>query len=235
MIPAQPKVPPAAPKRPRGRPSDPELHERRREEILATATGVFARLGYQSADVQFVADALKVSKGTVYRYFPTKEQLFLEAVRRGVRRLSETMDEVMATVPDPVDQLAESTARYLRFFEANPDLVELFMQERAEFREKRKPVYFEDGCSSECPWRETIEKLIADGRFRDVPAERVMNVAGDLLYGTMFTNHIAGRSRSVEEQAEDINDVLFNGFLSPTERRRRARAAGVPGKSTATK
>jgi hypothetical protein len=128
------------------------------------------------------------------------------------------MNEVMATVADPVDRLAAGTVAYLRFFEANPGLVELFIQERAEFREKRKPVYFEHGCESECHWKGMIERLIADGRLRDVPPERIMTVVGDLLYGTMFTNHLLGRVKPFAEQATDINDVLFHGILSDRER-----------------
>ncbi|HUB26985.1 MAG TPA: TetR/AcrR family transcriptional regulator [Tepidisphaeraceae bacterium] len=56
-----------------GRPPDEELKARRREEILETAMHVFARHGYQTADVQWIADELKISKGTVYHYFPSKE------------------------------------------------------------------------------------------------------------------------------------------------------------------
>jgi hypothetical protein len=100
--------------------------------------------------------------------------------------------------------------------------VELFVQERAEFREKRKPVYFEHGCKSECQWQKLLEGLVVDGRLRKMPVERIMNVVGDVLYGTMFTNHFLGRTKRFEEQAADINDILFNGVLSAQERTRRA-------------
>jgi hypothetical protein len=52
-----------------------------------------------------------------------------------------------------------------------------------------------------------------------------MNVLGDLVYGTMFTNHFSGRHRPLADQAEDILDVVFHGILTPAERRRR-RARG---------
>jgi hypothetical protein len=52
-----------------------------------------------------------------------------------------------------------------------------------------------------------------------------MNVARDLLYGTVLTNHFAGRAESFEQQAHDINDVLFNGILTDAERHRRAGTA----------
>ena len=220
---------PVAVKRPRGRPRDGTLHERRREQILERASVVFAARGYPNTDVQDIADPLGISKGTIYRYFPTKGQLFLATVERGVRRLDAAMDKVMDGVADPVDRLAAGTVHYLRFFEANPGLVELFIQERAEFRDKRKPVYFEHGCKSECQWKQMLEDLIAAGRLRAVPVERIMTVVGNLLYGTMFTNYFLGPTDSIEQQAADINDVLFNGILSDRER------AGRAGNGTAAR
>jgi hypothetical protein len=55
---------------------------------------------------------------------------------------------------------------------------------------------------------------------RGVPVERVLDVLGDLMYGTMFTNHFAGRRKPFAAQAEDILDIFFNGILSDKERGR---------------
>lgn len=205
-----------------GRPRDEALQERRREEILSSAETFFAKHGYPNTDVQWVADALGVSKGTIYRYFPSKEDLFLETVRRGVRRMREHIDQAAAITPHPIDRIAASVRAYLEFFKINPALVELFIQERAEFKGLRKPVYFEHRDAARGPWREMIAKLIADGALRNIPVERIIDVLGDALYGAMFTNHFAGRGKSFEAQAEDVLDVVFHGILSPEERMKRA-------------
>ena len=47
---------------------------RRREEILEKAIKLFAKHGYGGTDTQQLADELRVGKGTLYRYFPSKEQ-----------------------------------------------------------------------------------------------------------------------------------------------------------------
>ena len=139
--------------RPRGRPRDAALQQRRREQILAEATAVFAEHGYPGTDVQFIADPLGISKGTVYRYFPTKEELFLAAVERGVLRLKEHMERRVETVADPVERIAVAIRSHLEFFRSDPQLVELFIQERAEFRDQRQPIYFEHGEANCGRWR----------------------------------------------------------------------------------
>src|SRR5690348_12665409 len=90
----------------RGRPKDESLPERRREQILDAATAVFARAGYPNTDVQEIADRLGLSKGTVYRYFPSKQDLFFAAVDRGIRRLHEAVTAAGAAEADPLDRIA---------------------------------------------------------------------------------------------------------------------------------
>ena len=48
-----------------------------------------------------------------------------------------------------------------------------------------------------------------------MPMDRVFDIIGNLLYGTIFTNYFAGRKKSLEEQADDILDVMLKGLLTP--------------------
>ena len=204
-----------------GRPRDEKLHARRRGEILDTAARVFARDGYQTAEVQWVADQLKLSKGTIYRYFSSKEELFLAAVDRGIELLNRHLDSVASRQEDVIDQMSAAIGAYLEFFQNSPWLVDLLIQERAAFRDRRQSTYFQRRAQRVGRWHSAIRQLISAGRFRDVPPERVTEVLGDLVYGTMFTNHMSGRVRPRDAQTADIVDVVFNGLLSEQERRRR--------------
>ncbi|MCU1463869.1 MAG: transcriptional regulator, TetR family [Acidimicrobiales bacterium] len=66
--------------RPRsGRPRDPS----RDEAILAAALAIFAEEGYAGVSIEGVAARAGVGKATIYRRYPTKAQLMVEAVRAG--------------------------------------------------------------------------------------------------------------------------------------------------------
>jgi len=103
-----------------GRPPDEALQERRREAILKVAAQLFARHGFADTDVQWIADALSISKGTVYRYFPSKEKLFLAAVERGITRMRQHIDAARRGVTDRIDEIRAAVIAYLRFFKKNP-------------------------------------------------------------------------------------------------------------------
>jgi hypothetical protein len=62
--------------------------------------------------------------------------------------------------------------------------------------------------------------LQESGRIRaDVPVERILDTIGNLLYGTMFTNHFIGRSVGAEEQRRTVLEIIFRGIWSDSERR----------------
>lgn len=201
-----------------GRPKDEARAASRREEILDAAAKTFAERGYPNTDVQVVADLLGVGKGTIYRYFPSKRQLFLAAADRGMRRLRMQIDASIADIDEPLERIARGICAYLAFFDANPEFIELLIQERAEFKDRKKPTYFEHRDANIGRWQEVFRGLIAENRVRDIPVERITDVIGDLLYGTIFTNLFAGREKPLEVQAQKILDIVFRGILSDPER-----------------
>ena len=201
-----------------GRPPVPGLVERRREEILDAAAQLFAKDSFAETDTQALADHLGVGKGTIYRYFPTKEALFLSAVDRVMRRLSDQVQGDVALLADPLDRITQAIRSYLRFFDENPNFVELLIQERGAFRDRKTPTYFQHRDANIGPWKDLFRELIRVGRVRRVPVERITDVVSDLLYGTIFTNHFARRETSLRVQTEDILDIFFRGILGDRER-----------------
>ena len=209
-----------AAERKRGRPPDEEARSRRREEILGCAARVFAAGGYQTTDMQAIADAAGVAKGTLYLYFPGKEELFLAAVDQGMTRMRAAVDAAIEGVRDPLAVFERGILAYLRFFEDHPEQVELLIQERAEFRDRRQSTYFRHREEGAAHWHALLGELLESGRFRDLPLTRIDDVMNDLVYGTMFTNHFSGRHKPIETQASDILDIVFRGILSDEERAR---------------
>ena len=204
-----------------GRPEDPVLKARREGEILTAAAKLFAERGYADTQMQTIADHLGVGNGTVYRYFRTKEALFLAAVERGLAELTAEMDAVMAGGGDPFGQMRDAVRTYLRFFHRRPEMAELFIQERAAFRHHHRPLYFVsmDQDEHDCKHAEFFARLQAAGLVREMPLERFFGVVADLLYGIVLTNLLSGRCVDPDSQADDVLDVILNGVLSDDARR----------------
>jgi AcrR family transcriptional regulator len=74
----------------------PDLVNRRaaqtRAEIVDSALELFAVQGFDATSMEQVADAAGVSRRTVYRYFPTKDDLVFESPRQWLAVLNRTLD-----------------------------------------------------------------------------------------------------------------------------------------------
>ena len=199
------------------RPSGEELWASRKEEILTQAALLFAKHGYSETDTQLLAETIGVGKGTVYRYFPSKRELFLAAADRVMRMMRERVDASVESLDDPVARITTGIRVFLAFFAEHPEFIELLIQERAQFKDRTKPTFMEHRAGNVERWRAIYQDLIGAERVRAIPVDRITDVIGNLLYGTIFTNYFSGQSKSVEVQAQDIIDVVFNGILTPRE------------------
>jgi AcrR family transcriptional regulator len=199
----------------RGRPPDGSLAERRRGEILEHAIRHFARAGFASADLDAIVADVGCAKGTVYRYFRNKEDLFHGAVDEVMRGLLEATSAV--TSDDPIQQLEHAIVAYLTYFDEHPEFVELLILERAEFRTRKRPTYFDYREASSGRWMVMFAELMKSGRFRQMPPQHALDAIGNLLYGTIFTNYFVGRTHASKRHAAEIVDVLFRGLLTPAE------------------
>ncbi len=168
-----------------------------------------------------VAAEAGIAKGTLYLYFPGKQELFFACVDWGMSWMQQSVRAAAesAVESEPFERIGRAIREYLAFFEAHPEYVELLIQERGIFKDRKRPTYFEYRAANVGYWKDQWRKLIAAGRIRaDMPVERIADTIGSLLYGTMFTNHFVGRTVSLDEQYEALLEIVFRGLLSDSER-----------------
>src|SRR6185437_10261003 len=92
------------------------LPEERPRQILAAALEVFGEHGLANARLEDIAKRAGLSKGTIYLYFPNKEELFREMVRQLiVTQLEEGEREFGASTSSATEALTEFMRKYWTF------------------------------------------------------------------------------------------------------------------------
>jgi AcrR family transcriptional regulator len=90
----------------------PTRGDTRRLAILEAATEVFMELGYAGASVDRIVQRAGGSKGTVYRHFGCKADLFEEIITALVARMTAPIEHQRPTAVDTVAELAVTLARF---------------------------------------------------------------------------------------------------------------------------
>jgi AcrR family transcriptional regulator len=74
----------------------------RPNELLDAALAVFAERGYRNTRIDDVAEAAGVTKGAVYHYFDTKQELLLRAIEHHHERTFGEIEELLSNAGGPV-------------------------------------------------------------------------------------------------------------------------------------
>jgi len=92
------------------------LPEERPRQIIEAALEVFGERGLGQARLEDIAKRAGLSKGTIYLYFPNKEELFREVVRSVmVSRLEEAEQEVGGDARTAAEQLTAYMLKWWSF------------------------------------------------------------------------------------------------------------------------
>ena len=82
-------------------PADPGVRQRRKEarpqELLEAALALFVEKGFAASRAEEVAQRAGVSKGTLYLYYPSKEELFKAVVRHNLSSLIAEGEEIASS------------------------------------------------------------------------------------------------------------------------------------------
>ena len=90
--------------------------EQRREEIITAAQKVFFEKGLPAATMDEIAEEAELSKGTLYLYYKSKEDLYLAVMMRGGEVMYEMFRKATSTAENPVQLLANLGEAYYQFF-----------------------------------------------------------------------------------------------------------------------
>lgn len=90
----------------------PTRGDTRRAAILEAATEVFMELGYAGASVDRIVQRAGGSKGTVYRHFGCKADLFAEIITALVARMTAPIEHQRPSAADTAGDLATTLGRF---------------------------------------------------------------------------------------------------------------------------
>lgn len=90
--------------------------EHRREEILDAAQKVFFEKGLLASTMDEIAEVAELSKGTLYLYYKSKEDIYLGVMMRGMHLLHDAFEQAVDSVQSVPVILERFGEAYIDFF-----------------------------------------------------------------------------------------------------------------------
>jgi AcrR family transcriptional regulator len=149
---------------------------------------VFARQGYAGTAVEDIAGQAGIGKGTLYLYFPSKEQIYLAAFLEDARRLDAESRAAMAAAETWRDKLRAYVEVRLRYFDEHQDFLRIYMTEFRTMCMLGKPLDSElyrlmEQCEAQIA--QVLASAIGRGELREIDPELGALTVADLVRGLM--------------------------------------------------
>jgi len=191
---------PRAPGRPRS--------EKARQAILASAMDLLLAQGLHAMSMDDVARRAGVSKATIYRWWPSKERLALDALATewatmppaGQRQTGSLCGDLLARFRPWIRQLnrkpyARVVAGLVAEAQQNPEFAELYREHFVR------------------PRRDATRELLVQARDRgEIVATTDLEVTLDLLYGPIYHRLLHGHAPVTERFAQQVIDYVISAI-----------------------
>ena len=156
-------------------PTKEELRTRRETQITRAAYEIIARNGYENITVQDIADRAGFSKGIVYYYFKSKDDVMVSLFDSIIAVIDSRFAEVRREVPDPRQQLENVIRISLDIVNEHIEFYRVIMVFWTQIHHKQ--FMREVNAKLFSHWRHEIEKILDLGTARGVfKPGLVMNV-----------------------------------------------------------
>ncbi len=100
--------------------------EQRREEILNAAQKIFFEKGLQNATMDEIAEAAELSKGTLYLYYGSKEDLYFSVMMRGLEILHDMFVQSIEEASTTFEAIRQLGPTYYEFFQRHRNFFRMF-------------------------------------------------------------------------------------------------------------
>jgi AcrR family transcriptional regulator len=190
--------------------------QRHREDILSVAVKLFAQKGYHNVSMQEIAAEAQFATGTLYNFFPSKEDLYLTLMRSLANTIYDSLMPILDETIDEREKISRLIREHNRLFQENEAVFRLYISEThgygkgmSEFDQEIDELLKKGIDKTESVFASGINK----GIFRNLNARQMaISLYGMLEAGIMFCFQ-ESTVTGLDQRASIIEDILLKGIL----------------------
>ncbi|MDI3259625.1 MAG: TetR/AcrR family transcriptional regulator [Sinobacteraceae bacterium] len=186
-----------------------------RERILAAARELVASGGFREAQISAIAAQAGVSTGMIYRYFPSKSELFIEVLTAAVKHEIEILERIRKGSGSARERLYTAIESFTRRALTGPNLAYAFIAEPAEPEVDTARIRARKQLSS--VFKAILQEGIARGEFPpqdvDASAACIVGAYTEALIGPL--RHSRTRVKDREKLIVAISEFCVRAVSKP--------------------
>ena len=151
--------------------------QQRRDDILNTARTVFFDKGFRDTTIDDIARAAELSRGTIYLYFESKEEIYATVLEEGLDILYTLIKDAYRAENDPLANLLAGHDAFMRFHDEYTHHYNVLMLDKMQIEDVLPPALkarMNDNFTKIAEWlMMVLQEGIDQGFFRPMPVQEV--------------------------------------------------------------
>lgn len=187
-------------------------YEEKKEAIIKSAAKAFGRKDFQAATIEEIAKEIKMTKGSLYYYFSTKEELLYQTHLLSLNQVIENIEKINRTDDPPHLKMEKAIRQHLEVFAKDYEGAFLLQQEYNLPEPYRREII-----SLRDHYQNNFIKIIEEGVRKGVFEVRNIKMAAFCMLGAInwFLRWYSSSGKlSAEEIALAFRDFFFKGLLT---------------------
>ncbi|MDT3777296.1 TetR/AcrR family transcriptional regulator [Nitrospira sp. MA-1] len=196
-------------------------YEARREEILLAAERKFSQNGFFKTSMAEIAEDAQFAMGTVYRFFKSKEDIYISLVEAKVEDLLRLLEEATQSRLPAQEKLRAVIQVKLAFADQNRAFFRIYVSEWSGFEWTVKSAFGERVWKRYLAQIDLVANLIKEGiktgEFRKVNPKDTSLAFHGMLNSTIYLWILqSGPKESLVDKGEWLGSLLLNGLGNST-------------------
>jgi len=180
---------------------------RKEQTILEAASRVFARRPFHEVLIDDIASDARIGKGTIYRYFETKDELYFATILFGIDSLADALAKILPQESSPARRLERIAQEILSFFWERRHIYPLLQRDpdhaerQVVLMKRREPILL--------LVQESILAGIERRDFRGIDA----HIGAELFLGMVRSAHqFRAENDTIDELVSQVMNVFLRGI-----------------------
>jgi AcrR family transcriptional regulator len=199
---------------------DPELVGRRRKQIVAAATQLFADQGFYKTTIKDIAKKAGISPGLIYLYIREKDDLLLLVLLDVIDAYARELPSAMEGITQPLDRLIRAIKAYCRIVDQHRAATVLAYRSTKSLSLERRSLIQEQETRTNAIIMTEIDGCIKAGFLRRINVDVLTYQFVLVAHGWALKTWYFKSRMSLEEYINDSIDILLTGVLTPLGRRK---------------
>lgn len=186
-----------------------------RARILQAAKAVFSRDGYRAATVGGILDEARVARGTFYRYFPNKRQVYFDLLSDLLRCILEDVQALASrTERIPPDLMKDSFAQCYRIFVENRALMFGYLKDGLVEDPGLYALWDDFDHRMVMTFGQVLQNGMDNGSYRPMDKDLVSRAMFMLFLQVPYRDIMLGRRVSIDVDtiASEMVDLIVQGI-----------------------